>query len=154
MTILVFSDTHGHTGPMLETIGRTTPDLILHLGDHDRDAKDVAAKFPQIPLRVVRGNCDMGQKNPVMETFVFAEQRIIMTHGHRHNVKWGYEDIWAMGRTAGARILLFGHTHIPYYEQVGSMHVLNPGSAGTGSRKSAGLIRMTEEGIRCSHLSL
>ena len=154
MNILVFSDSHTTTTPMLEMIRTRTPDLILHLGDHDRDTKAIARAFPQIPLRVVQGNCDFGQKHPLLDDFIVADCRIIMTHGHRYNVKLTYDSILNMGHVAGADILLFGHTHIAYYEQIGDMHVLNPGSAGMGGRKSCGLIQITDGEIRCAHLPL
>ena len=154
MKILVFSDTHTRLGPMVKAVREMEPDLILHLGDHDQDAQTLAREFSHIPLRVVRGNCDFGAKTPLLEDFLFAGKRIVMTHGHRYNVKWDYTDAIEMGRASGADILLFGHTHVAHYEQAGKMHVLNPGSAGAGLQKSCGLIRVTDEGILCSHLAL
>ena len=150
MQILVFSDSHGHTESMEAKIRALTPDLILHLGDCDKDARRLSQTFPHIPLRMVRGNCDLGSKTSVLENFVIAETRIVMTHGHRYNVKSGYKTLYNMGHCAGADILLFGHTHIPHYEQVGAMHVLNPGSA----NESCGLIRITDGEIICELLSL
>ncbi|MCL2828746.1 MAG: YfcE family phosphodiesterase [Oscillospiraceae bacterium] len=154
MNILVFSDSHGNTAPMIEAIRRETPDLILHLGDHDRDTQALTTEFPPIPFRVVRGNCDLGSRNPVLDTFELQGQRIVMTHGHVQNVKFGYAALLDMGYGAGADILLFGHTHVPYYEIAANMHVINPGSAGTGRQKSCALLRLTIEGVTCQHLSL
>ena len=154
MKILVFSDTHARLSPMAKAVGKIEPDLVLHLGDHDKDAQKIAQDFPHIPLRVVRGNCDMGLKSPVTDEFICDGKRIVMTHGHRYNVKMDYSALIRMGQAAKADLLLFGHTHIAYYEQLGDMHLLNPGSAGTGLGKSCGLIQITHEGIECSHLSL
>ena len=39
MRAAVFSDTHHNTAPMLEAVRRCRPDLIIHLGDHDRDTQ-------------------------------------------------------------------------------------------------------------------
>ena len=154
MKILVFSDTHTRLGPMLKAVREIEPDLILHLGDHDQDTQTLAREFSHIPLRVVRGNCDFGAKTPLLENFRFADKRIIMTHGHRYNVKWDYTAVIEMGQASGADFLLFGHTHVAHYEKVGEMHVLNPGSAGAGHQKSCGLIQLTDGGILCSHLPL
>jgi len=73
-----------------------------------------------------------------------------MTHGHRYDVKSDHTALYNMGQLVGADILLFGHTHIPHYEQVSAMHVLNPGSA----KDSAALIQLQGEDIMCKHLPL
>ena len=151
MKILVFSDSHNTIAPMETAVREITPDLILHLGDYVLDASVLADAFPHIPLRMVRGNCDMGMGAPALEDFTIADRRIIMTHGHRYNVKYDYTALYLMGREAEADILLFGHTHIPHYEQIGHMHVLNPGSAGS---RSGALIEITDGTIHCRHLSL
>ena len=150
MQILVFSDSHQVTAPMEAKVREIGPDLILHLGDNDRDARVLAAAFPHIPLRVVRGNCDVLSKSPAQEDFLAAERRIVMTHGHHYDVKSDYTALCKMGQAAGADILLFGHTHIPHYERVGSMHVLNPGSA----KESCALIQIRAGEISCEHISL
>ena len=46
----VFSDTHGNTALMLETVRRVRPDVLIHLGDHERDAQELRREFPEIPL--------------------------------------------------------------------------------------------------------
>ena len=151
MKILVFSDSHGTIAPMEQAVSALAPDLILHLGDYARDARLLAAACPHIPIRAVRGNCDLGSTPPELEDFIVAEKRIVMTHGHQYRVKSELTDLYNMGRAAAADLLLFGHTHIPHYEQLGAMHVLNPGSAGA---KSAAIIQITDGEIQCGHLSL
>ena len=37
----VFSDTHGNTALMLETVRRVRSDVLIHLGDHERDAQEL-----------------------------------------------------------------------------------------------------------------
>jgi len=135
---------------MERTVRTLCPDLILHLGDYAVDAKVIADTFPHIPLRMVRGNCDMGSRVPELENFIVSDRRIIMAHGHRYNVKIDYTALYNMGRLAGADLLLFGHTHIPHYERADNMHVLNPGPANTGY----GLIQITGGEIHCRLISL
>ena len=43
MRIVVFSDSHGSVEPMLHAVREEKPDLVLHLGDHARDAEALAA---------------------------------------------------------------------------------------------------------------
>jgi len=150
MQILVFSDSHNDIAPMEAKVREIEPDLILHLGDYEKDAKALARLFPHIPLRLVRGNCDLGSESPNLENFVVAKRCIHMTHGHHFHVKSSYAALIDMGHSAKTDILLFGHTHIPHYEQLGAMHVLNPGSA----RESCALILIQDGGISCQHLSL
>ncbi|MCL2562839.1 MAG: YfcE family phosphodiesterase [Oscillospiraceae bacterium] len=150
MQILVFSDSHNTIASMEKAVREISPDLILHLGDYETDAKVLAKAFPHIPLRFVRGNCDLISKTPETEDFIIAEKRIVMTHGHRYKVKSDLTALCNMGHFAEADLLLFGHTHIPYYEQISKMHVLNPGSAA----QCAGLIEITDGEIRCKHIPL
>ncbi|MCL2588302.1 MAG: metallophosphoesterase [Oscillospiraceae bacterium] len=132
MQILVFSDSHNRIAPMEAMVRELMPDLILHLGDHESDAHALAHRFPDIPIRMVRGNCDWGGEAPLLENFELADKRVVMCHGHRYDVKTHDADLIAMGREAGADLLLFGHTHIPYYEVIDGIHVLNPGASSEG----------------------
>jgi len=153
MNVLVFSDSHGNTEPMVEITRQIKPDLILHCGDHDRDALALTEAFPQIPLRVVRGNCDLGSRNPLRDTFELQGQRLVMTHGHQQHVKMSCGPLLQMGAAAGANILLFGHTHKALYKIVQGIHLINPGSAGIG-KQSCALLQLTDEGVTCAHLPL
>jgi len=135
---------------MLKAVNEYQPDLILHLGDHDFDTAVLTDAFPHIPLRVVRGNCDFGSDHPMVENFETAGKRVIVTHGHRYNVKIGLTPLIQMGQDAHADLLLFGHTHRAHYEQVGTMHVLNPGSA----MESFALVEILSGEILCRHIFL
>ena len=162
MKILVFSDSHNCIAPMLKMVQATSPDIICHLGDHDTDALTLEAAYPHIPLYVISGNCDIDGLGGVVNspnidsfwgdvlTFKAEGKRIAMTHGDRYRVKSGLEKLIPIGRERGADILLFGHTHIPYYAQIGDMHVLNPGPAS----HSCALIEITDGEIICNHISI
>jgi len=150
MDILVFSDSHGEIELMANIVQEISPDLIVHLGDHEKDAKALSLRFPDIPLHRVRGNCDFLSKTSELEEVVVAEKKIILTHGHRYHVKESYNALYNMGHFAEADLVLFGHTHIPHYEQVNNMHVLNPGSA----RDSCSIVQIQDGEIRCKHLRL
>ena len=64
MKAAVFSDTHTNIALCLEAVRRCRPDVIIHLGDHDRDAQAIAQQFPDIPMYNVCGNCDIAPVAP------------------------------------------------------------------------------------------
>ena len=69
-----------------------------------------------------------------------------MTHGHRYQVKLSpYRAILAV-REAGARILLFGHTHRPLVDMRGKTLFLNPGSIGDYAHPFYGVLTLS--GVR------
>lgn len=139
MKLIVFSDSHGTMEYMRAAVQKERPDYILHLGDHDRDAQRLSLDFPTIPLLAVRGNCDPGSDTPEKRVLTLDNQRFYMCHGHRLGVKSGLLRAVLAAQEAQADFLLFGHTHMPYYEQTAGLRILNPGACGNGGR-SYGLI--------------
>ena len=130
MKLLVFSDSHGATAPMLRLVRSREPDVLVHLGDYTRDALALRAAFPETPLRLVRGNCDFADAStPEREQFELEGVPVFACHGHRYGVKTSLEALLNAGYFSGARLLLFGHTHVPLCETVEGMLLLNPGSA-------------------------
>lgn len=147
MKAAVFSDSHGQTVLMEEAVRRSRPDVIIHLGDHDRDAVSLREKFPEIPLYSVCGNCDLMPLAPSRLTVQLGPVKAFLTHGHLYSVKFGSVDslVYA-AMEQDAKIALFGHTHEPYNQQVGSVHVINPGTAGKGRHPSWALITVFDNG--------
>jgi len=72
---------------------------------------------------------------------------IYMTHGHNHRVKSSLYSLLADARAAGAKIVLYGHTHIPQlYQEDDGLYVMNPGACGsTGG--SVGLLELEQGSI-------
>lgn len=139
MTIIVFSDSHGNIEPMNAAVRHYNPDMILHLGDHAWDADCI--DHWNIPIRRVRGNCDYGSDVRDNDTMVVTGgHKIVMTHGHNYGVKKGLSSIINMGQCAKADVLLFGHTHIALCENRRGLLLMNPGTAGMGSKLTCGLI--------------
>ena len=137
MKILVMSDSHGGNNTLLNTVSLESPDLILHLGDHDRDCMDIGLEFPEIPLRSVRGNCDRSSNGLDIDEFTLNGKRFFMTHGHLYRVKTGLTQIVDTARARGADILLFGHTHIPLNTTRENLILINPGSICMGAKTYA-----------------
>ena len=152
MKAAVFSDSHGQTVLMEEALRRTRPDVIIHLGDHDRDAARLRQCFPEIPLYSVCGNCDLMPLSPPRETVQLGPVKAFLTHGHLYSVKFGSVDslVYA-AMEAGASIALFGHTHEPMNKQIGGVHVINPGTAGKGRRPTYAVLEIFDNGgVYCS----
>lgn len=136
---------------MYDAIEAHNPHQIIHLGDLVEDAEDVSYAFPQLPFCMVAGNCDGWTTIPTVRNITLEGKRILLAHGHLWRVKGGYGAAIAEARKAGVDILLFGHTHVPYCEQLeDGLWVMNPGSA----RSSYGLITIEAGEITCQLLKL
>ena len=116
---------------MLDAISATEPEMILHLGDYDKDCAAITMQYPQIPLRSVRGNCDYSSSCPVRDEFVIDGKRFLMTHGHQFHVKTGLSTLVWFAKTQGYDIVLFGHTHIQHYSDDQGVILINPGTIST-----------------------
>lgn len=130
MKLLVFSDSHGSRDRMYEVTAREAPDAIFHLGDGWRDAEALHAKFPEIPLYQVPGNCDYRSQAKPELLVTLQDKRILLCHGHTYGVK----DSLMLAGDAAERMeldaFLFGHTHRPLVSKRGGTLFLNPGSIG------------------------
>ncbi len=116
---------------MERVVAEEWPDAIFHLGDCWRDADELDCAFP-IPVFGVPGNCDWSLSSMPPEN---QEKKIslggvtfLLCHGHTYGVKSGYSTAVSHAKAEGADVLLCGHTHIPLYDQYGSLQLLNPGS--------------------------
>ncbi len=132
MKILIFSDSHRNVDPMIGAVSEEKPDVIFHLGDLESDALELNRKFPSIPLHSVPGNCDLMPFGIRRVIITEGGKKIFATHGHTYNVKAGLDGLINTAASAGADVVLFGHTHIPYFEEKAGMLVINPGSCGKG----------------------
>ena len=148
MRILVISDSHGSKNNIFDAIDLESPDLILHLGDNDRDCNDAGLLYPAIPLRTVRGNCDRGSPGLDMDEFVLEGKRFFMTHGHLFGVKMGRTNIKKAAIDRGIDVLLFGHTHIPHYSVFEGLIIVNPGNIGEGGNNYA-VLEISNGAVSC-----
>ena len=146
LKILVFSDSHRAKAGMYDAIDAHQPQQIIHLGDLKEDAEEVSYAYPQLPFCMVPGNCDGWTTDPAIRNITLEGKRVLLSHGHLWGVKQGYGGAIAQARKAGADILLFGHTHIAYCEQLeDGLWVMNPGFC----RSTYGLITIEDGGIHC-----
>ena len=130
--ILIFSDSHGDTDRCIDIINKfeNRLDAIIHAGDCVRDAEDISFIFPDIPIYYVRGNNDFLTTAPGDVIMDIGGVRIFVTHGHDYRVKYElkYSTLAAKAESVGAKLCVFGHTHISYTDFKGEMTILNPGS--------------------------
>lgn len=132
MKVLVISDTHTHGGSRALPEGAwpyiETADHILHAGDVvEPRLLDELKSFA--PVDVVMGNCDgwdvreWGATETKVVTVGGVEIGMIHdsgpTTGRRQRMR---------KRFPTARVVVFGHSHMPMKEDDGDLLLLNPGS--------------------------
>ena len=144
MKIVVFSDSHGHLGHMVEAVEKEQPDHIFFLGDNYRDSVELGDIYPAIPITAIRGNCDWGS-GPEEEELILGGVRFLLTHGHRYGCKSGLGGLISEGRRRGVNMVCFGHTHQALHVQGDeNLWLFNPGTAG-GVRNREGYGVLTVE---------
>ncbi len=129
MKVLIISDTHGHEENLKKVLEREgMPDHVIHLGDSE-DSGIHMRKMLDCPLHIVAGNCDFFSDLPKVAIVELGGHRIMLTHGHYHYVSVGTRDLLEEAKVNGCDIVMFGHTHRPFFDQSDSeVTVLNPGS--------------------------
>ena len=150
MRVLIVSDTHGRHKALdraLEEAGEI--DVFIHLGDVE-GGEDYINALVDCEKHMVRGNNDFFSDLPREEEFCLDKYKIFITHGHAYYVSLDSEYITEEGRARKADIVMFGHTHKPFFEQKKDITVLNPGSLSyprqEGRKGSYMLMEITPEG--------
>lgn len=150
MKLLILSDTHGYLDSARDVLQRigSKIDMVAHLGDHDMDALALQKEFPNLPFHVVAGNNDYGTDTPSWKMIHMGGKSILLTHGNKQRVYWGMDTISYWAEEKGADVVLFGHTHRPFYDDGGRVMILNPGSISVprNSMPSFGILTVEESG--------
>ena len=149
MKILVLSDSHGDVKAMKRAAARFQPDAVIHLGDHIRDAEELRKSLGPTPLYAVPGNCDFGAHSAEVMHLSLGGVKFLITHGHRHGVKFSPLRAVLAAQEAEVNILCFGHTHIQMYENHAGLHVLNPGAC-SGVNPKCALITIEDGAVACA----
>ena len=150
MKWLVFSDSHGNVEYMRRALELEKPDRVLHLGDVVRDGTRLLALYPELRLEQVRGNCDHGDGgSPEERELFFGAQRVWMLHGHTYWVKSGTAMVAEEARTRGVEAVLFGHTHVPLCDRMGSLWIMNPGTVSGRPRATYGVMEERKGELWC-----
>jgi putative phosphoesterase len=133
--LLVISDTHGHKESLIAVLNwaqrRHQADALAFLGDGAGDLSEALAQTGfDAPWKAVKGNGDYEAPFPPFDILDFAGRKFFLTHGHLFSLAEGFDALAASAKSHGAGIALFGHTHIPLWEEYGGLLLLNPGSLG------------------------
>ncbi len=153
MKILAVSDSHnGYTfGGFFDKTKNA--DIVVHLGDGDRDKADLAAVLMHkraehltvltdrflpdtaagvgslmhnIPFYALRGNCDFSGLPEVI--FQAGNFNVLALHGDRFFVKSDLSYLRRYAENKNADIVLYGHSHIPSIDWLDGRLFVNPGS--------------------------
>lgn len=126
--VLVISDTHGRTDNLDKILPLVKPlDQLIHLGDVGRDVEYIEV-MAECPCCFVSGNNDFYSTLPRERLIKLNGVSIFLTHGHYYYVNSRKDFVRSAAIQRGARIALFGHTHVPYLEEDDTILVANPGS--------------------------
>lgn len=132
MKILLLSDTHGKIDRAMEVFNVFDHiGMIFHCGDHQSDAEKLRRKLG-VPVVSVPGNCDRSFL-PVHAYVKTPYGKILLTHGHRENVKENvllnnYDKLLSIAKRENCAAVCFGHTHIPFFGKMDGIYLINPGS--------------------------
>ena len=130
MQILVISDSHGKDDsiPLLLNRYNHKVQTVVHLGDNVRDLLQYESQYSAINFVAVAGNCDFISSAPRERILTLGTKRILLIHGHSHNVKMSYNRLMYYSLEREVDACLFGHTHIPEVFWHESVFFMNPGS--------------------------
>lgn len=151
MRIGVVGDIHGSYPELKKALAQMGKiDHLLFTGDGIREIQKLQEETG-IFVRGVRGNCDFLTGFPDEEMFMLEGNRVLLTHGHRYDVKNGLTRIGLAAQEKEAKMVVFGHTHLPVMTDWQGILLFNPGTlcrercfGGTGY----GIIEVTENGMR------
>ena len=149
MKLLILSDTHRSLGFAYDAIEKEHPDAVVHLGDHLTDAEELSFACQEPDFYYVPGNCDYAPTVPQSLTLELDGVRIFVTHGHLYGVKRDLTALAGEAKDAGARLALFGHTHIQHLEERGGITLLNPGAAGRFGRSGYAVVEIKDGAFSC-----
>lgn len=157
------SDTHGAVDARIVALADRC-DLVLHGGDvGSADVVDALAGTRREVI-AVRGNNDVAQKWPTAQALRLAALplerivelpggRVVVVHGDAYAAR---ERHAALRRAyAGARVIVYGHSHRLLIDDAQAPWVLNPGAAGkarTNGGPSCLLLDATDDAWRVEAL--
>lgn len=156
MRILVLSDLHRRRSYFEQAVEQQ-PDAkqIIFLGDGAEEAAELATFYPDRTFHILSGNCDFNSLYPATKVLELHGIRILATHGHPYSVKSGTGRLYEAAKASGAKLALYGHTHIPKTEYRDGIHLVCPGAlCGCGSPAGYAVIDLVDSGIMPIHIKL
>lgn len=126
--ILVISDYHKEEDRVIDLIRKYKPEYTLCLGD----GQSCDSFYEENNIISVRGNCDFANL-PLVKILEIENKRILMVHGHNHNVHFSMFKLFLFGKENNCDLVLFGHTHKQFIEKCDNITFLNPGALNEGN---------------------
>jgi len=152
MHILVISDSHGKIDsiPYLLKCYNHKVSTVVHLGDNVQDLLQFQSQYSAINFVAVAGNCDFTSHDAPRERLLaLGTKKILLIHGHSHNVKMNYNRLMYYSLEKEVDACLFGHTHVPEVFRYESVFFMNPGSISEPrgmSKAGYGILTINDEG--------
>ncbi len=130
MKAIVMSDSHKNFNSIIRIMDQEKDAThLIHAGDVQQDVDDIESVWPTLPLACVLGNNDYFVPNvPFDRIFTIGNVKFFLTHGHQYGVKHTLSQLLKKAKDLSVDICIFGHTHVPYLEEVDGVWLLNPGS--------------------------
>lgn len=157
MKLIVISDTHGERSWIQKALDlHPDADVVVHCGDFASDLEIL--KGTQVEVVSVTGNVmdlhmDLVPPEDREEErlLVYEGIRVLLTHGHRYDVKHTLNKLFYRALEAQAALVLFGHTHVALSLEHQGVSFLNPGSPARprGGRPGYGIVEVQEGHFIC-----
>ncbi|WP_449240888.1 metallophosphoesterase [Desulfoscipio gibsoniae] len=157
MRIGVISDTHGSISSAVKAIYEMGEiDALIHAGDLYSDALRISPVI-KVPVYAVPGNCDIPGQVKEELTITLCGRKIYITHGHLYRVKNSLQSLYYRAREMEAKVVVFGHTHVPVNTWEGNVLLFNPGSTSrppAGIKAGCGILSIGTDVIKGKLISL
>lgn len=131
MKILVLSDIHNKRDILNKLVSKQSPDFVIFLGDGADVVLEELGEQLGDKLIMVKGNSDLFEKLPLIKTVKIEDVNILLTHGHKFNVKNNLIELYEYAKEEEVQLVCFGHTHKAFSEYVNDVLFFNPGSCGS-----------------------
>lgn len=130
MKVLIVSDTHRKDENLQKVIAENGPfDMLIHLGDSEGSEEKITSwAGKDCTLHMVLGNNDFFSNLDRELEVRIGKYRVLLTHGHYYNVSLGVERLEEEARERNVDMVMYGHTHRPFYQVNKGIYILNPGS--------------------------
>lgn len=158
MRIGIVSDTHRFTSSIDKVIPLLMDcDLIVHAGDNIDDSYYIGA-MTDISVVAVKGNCDSYlEPGNDEEVFIADNKKILVCHGHNYGIKYNLTELLDRALQKNIDIVIFGHSHIPCYQEMKGVVFINPGSVSlprSGSKAGFGLLDIEDNEINYERIQI
>ena len=125
MKVVVISDAHGNK-QAIKRILEFNPDAdyVISLGDSECRHKFLL----DLDIIAIKGNYPRDGGVSYESMLEIEGKRLFLTHGHKYGVGNDLEKLLNKGKSIGANVILYGHTHVPRIDIFEEITFLNPGS--------------------------